>query len=111
MFFRGGKRRVSGRDASRSSDPEANRSQLKQSEQWRSWQLCAQKVWRAWNEWLATDRRQRAELYRRYIAALAEEERAAAKLEHLIKCDAQTQGTAAGMALAAPAHRNPTSDH
>ena len=45
---------------------------------------------RAWNEWLAASSDQRAELYRRYTSALAEEELAAADLERATKLEANT---------------------
>ena len=54
-------------------------AETRQSRQWRTWQCSVQKVTRAWYEWLAADGRDRAELYRRYISALAEVERAAAQ--------------------------------
>jgi hypothetical protein len=38
-------------------------------------------VTRAWNEWLAGDRRRMPELYRRYTSALEAEEQAASALE------------------------------
>jgi hypothetical protein len=44
----------------------------------------AQKVTRAWSEWLAADRGVRAELWHCYLSALAEEERAAAALERTV---------------------------
>ena len=39
---------------------------------------------RAWNEWLAGGTRERPELYRRYISALTEEERAAVAIEQTV---------------------------
>jgi hypothetical protein len=43
-------------------------------------------VSRAWNEWLAADSSRRPDVYRRYLSALAAEERAAAELERLSRC-------------------------
>lgn len=48
--------------------------------QWQTWRLSAQQVMLTWNEWLADDGRHSRELYRRHMAALAEEEQAAAEL-------------------------------
>lgn len=41
------------------------------------WRRLAQRVTRAWNAWLAADRRDRGVRYRAFVAALADEERAA----------------------------------
>jgi hypothetical protein len=51
---------------------------------WEAWRRSAQKVTRAWNEWLAASRRERAEFYGRYLSALAEEERAAIDLQRAV---------------------------
>jgi hypothetical protein len=51
------------------------------SPQREAWRRAAQSVTRAWSEWSAADRRSRAELYRRYLSALDEEEQAAAALQ------------------------------
>jgi len=56
----------------------------RQTHQWRRWRRCAQDVTRSWNEWLAADHRRSAECYRRYVSALAAEERAAADFEHTL---------------------------
>ena len=53
--------------------------------------LGAERVTRAWNEWLAGGSRERPELYRRYISALAEEERAAAAIEQTVNLGANAQ--------------------
>lgn len=55
----------------------------RRSPQWLAWQRAAQKVRRAWNEWSAADPFDRDGLYKRYTAAAAAEERAAAELELL----------------------------
>jgi hypothetical protein len=51
-----------------------------------AWWRSAQRVSRAWNEWLAADSSRRPDIYHRYLAALAAEERAAAELERLSQC-------------------------
>jgi hypothetical protein len=48
------------------------------------WRRSAQRVTRAWNAWLAADGRDRALRYRVFVAALADEERAAAEVERMI---------------------------
>ena len=48
------------------------------------WRRSAQRVTRAWNAWLAAERRDRSVRYRAFVAALAEEERAAAELERMV---------------------------
>jgi hypothetical protein len=55
----------------------------RQTLEWRQWRRCAQGVTRSWNEWLAADRLRSAECYRRYVAALDQEERAAAAFERV----------------------------
>ena len=62
-----------------------------QSRQWQTWRRSAQRVTRAWNEWLAGGRRERAELYRRYVSALADEERAAAAVAQTVGLGANAQ--------------------
>jgi hypothetical protein len=57
--------------------------------QWDSWRRSAQKVTRAWSEWLATDGRQRPELFGCYVRALTEEEQAAAELERMLHLGAR----------------------
>ena len=52
-----------------------------------AWRRAAQTVTRTWSEWTATDRRKRSDLYRRYTAALDEEEVAAARLARLLTDD------------------------
>jgi hypothetical protein len=60
-------------------------------------------VTRTWNEWLAANSRERTELYRRYLCALAEEERAARELERAINLGANVQHASDRIA---PAARN-----
>lgn len=57
---------------------------LRQTEQLMQWRRSAQRVTRAWNAWLAAERRDRSVRYRAFVAALAEEERAAAEVERMI---------------------------
>ena len=85
MFFRS-RRRQSARDNSRAADdsdtgiPETKR----QTQQLVEWRRSAQRVTRAWNGWLAADGRDRAIRYRVFVAALADEERAAAEVERMV---------------------------
>ena len=80
----------SGIDASHPTDPAADDTGEPQSPQWLAWRQSAQKVTRAWNEWLAADGPDRREFAHRYISALAEEERAAAVVERTINRSGQT---------------------
>ncbi|MGZ6669635.1 MAG: hypothetical protein ACXVH3_33715 [Solirubrobacteraceae bacterium] len=48
------------------------------------WRRSAQRVTRAWNAWLAAEGRDRALRYRVFVAALADEERAAAEVEQTV---------------------------
>jgi hypothetical protein len=91
MFFALRKRQKSAGGASHPSDPAANEAGERQSRQWQTWRRSAQKVTRAWNEWLAGGSRECPELYRRYISALAEEERAAAAIEQTVNLGANAQ--------------------
>ena len=54
-----------------------------QSRELREWRRSAQRVTRAWNAWLAADRRDRGVRYRALVAALADEERAATEVERM----------------------------
>jgi hypothetical protein len=58
---------------------------------WRAWRQSAQEVTRAWKTWLAAEGRQRAEFYGVYMAALAGEERAAARIERSVNLGASGQ--------------------
>jgi heme oxygenase len=49
------------------------------------WRRSAQRVTRAWNAWLAADHRDRGVRYRAFVAALADEERAATEVERMIE--------------------------
>jgi hypothetical protein len=91
MFFGSRKRHKLAGGVSHPSRPADNDAGTRPSRQWETWRRCAQKVTRTWNEWLAAHGRDRAELYRRYISALAEEERAAAGLERAMYRDARAQ--------------------
>jgi hypothetical protein len=85
MFFGFKTGRRSRRGASQPSDPVRDEAVEQQSRQWNAWRRSAQKVTRTWNEWLAADGRERDTSYTRHISALAEEERAAAEIELLLK--------------------------
>ncbi len=56
-----------------------------QTQQLQHWRQCAQRVTRAWNAWLAAERRDRGVRYRAFVAALADEDRAAAELQRRIE--------------------------
>ena len=49
------------------------------------WRRSAQSVTRAWNAWLAADRRDRGVRYCAFVAALADEERAATEVKRMIE--------------------------
>jgi hypothetical protein len=89
MFFRSRKRQKSGGGASHTSDPASNWAETSQSRQRDSWRRSAQKVTRAWNEWLAADGRQRPQLFGCYVRALTEEEQATAALERMLHLGAR----------------------
>jgi hypothetical protein len=72
MFFRSTKKSR----ASETLDPQA--------EQLRNWRHSAQKVTRTWNAWLAADASDRPARYTDYAAALAAEERAAARVQRML---------------------------
>ena len=103
MFFGLRKRQKSAGGASHPSDLAANEAGGRQSRQWQTWRRSAQRVTRAWNEWLAGGSRERPELYRRYISALAEEERAAAAIEQTVNLGANAQHP--GTSIAPTTHR------
>jgi hypothetical protein len=81
------RRRRSGQDRPRSaddSDAETPGTTLRHTQQLQEWRRSAQRVTRAWNDWLAADSHTRAIRYRVFVAALADEERTAAELERVI---------------------------
>ena len=86
MFFRS-RRHRSPRDNPRAADdsdagiPETT---LRQTQQLQDWRRSAQRVTRAWNAWLAAETRDRAIRYRVFVAALADEETAAAEVERMV---------------------------
>ena len=86
MFFPS-RRRRSPRDNPRAADhgdagiPDTT---LRQTQQLLDWRRSARRVRRAWNAWLAADCRDRALRYRVFVAALADEERAAAEVERIV---------------------------
>jgi hypothetical protein len=91
MFFGSRKRRDSAGGVSHPSDPAPSQTAEPEFVRWRAWRSAAQKATRAWNEWLAADGRQRPELYRCYVCALAEEELAAAELERTFNLEGNAQ--------------------
>jgi predicted TIM-barrel fold metal-dependent hydrolase len=66
------------------SDAGIPETTLQQTQQLQDWRRSAQRVTRAWNAWLAAERRDRAIRYRAFVAALADEERAAAEVERIV---------------------------
>lgn len=86
MFFRS-RRRERARDNPRVadiSDAGIDETTLGQTQQLMEWRRSAQRVTRAWNAWLAAESRDRGVRYRAFVAALADEERAAAEIERMI---------------------------
>ena len=104
MFFGLRKRQKSAGGASHPSDLAANEVGERQSRQWQTWRRSAQKVTRAWNEWLAGGSRESPELYRRYISALAEEERAAVAIEQTVNLGANAHDPT--ISIAPTTHRS-----
>ena len=84
MFFGSKKRRKYTNDASHPSDLARDEVGKGQSRPWHAWRRSAQNVTRTWNEWLAADRRDDADFYRRYTSALDQEERDAAEIERMV---------------------------
>jgi hypothetical protein len=86
VFFRS-RRRQSSQEKPRAADhsdaglPETT---LHQTQQLQDWRRSAQRVTRAWNAWLAAESRDRAIRYSVFVAALADEERAAAEVERMV---------------------------
>ena len=86
MFFRS-RRHEPARDNHRvgdKSDAGTDEKALRQTQQLIEWRRSAQRVTRAWNAWLAAESRDRGVRYHAFVAALAEEERAAAEIERMI---------------------------
>jgi hypothetical protein len=87
VFFRS-RRHRSPQDHPRAADhsdagiPETTLRQTQQ--QLQEWRRSAQRVTRAWNYWLAAESRDRAMRYRIFVAALGDEERAAAEVEQMV---------------------------
>ena len=90
MVFRSSNRHNPAAGVSHPSDLPGNEAGELQSQQWQTWRRSAQKVTRAWNEWLADGRRERVELYRYYFA-LPDEERAAAAIAQMVGLGASVQ--------------------
>jgi hypothetical protein len=96
MFF-GSRRHRSPRDNDRAADhsdaglPETT---VQQTEPLQDWRRSAQRVTRAWNAWLAAESSDRAIRYRVFVAALADEETAAAEVERMVDlADAEARVT------------------
>jgi hypothetical protein len=98
MVFRSRKRHNPAGGVSHPSEVPGNEAEELQSRQWQTWRRSAQNVTRAWNEWLAGGRRERDELYRRYVSALADEERAATAIAQTVGLGANAQDPRARIA-------------
>ena len=83
MFFRS-RRHRSPRDIHRAAD-HSDAGSPETTQQLQDWRRSAQRVTRAWNGWLAAESRDRALRYRAFVAALADEERAAAEVERMLE--------------------------
>jgi len=84
MFFGSRKTHRSGGGASHPSASPTDENAERVSRQWDAWRRSARNVTRAWNEWSAAAGRERSELFGSYLAALSEEEQAAAQLERTV---------------------------
>jgi hypothetical protein len=105
MVFRSRKRQKPTGGVSHPSALGADEGGERQARQWQTWRRSAQKVTRAWNEWLAANSRESTELYRRYVSALAEEERAAAAIAQTVNLGANAQDPRACIAPTARSGR------
>ncbi len=86
MFFRS-RRHEPNRDNPRvadKSDAGTDEKALRRTQQLIEWRRSAQRVTRAWNAWLAAESRDGGVRYHAFVAALTEEERAAADIERMI---------------------------
>jgi hypothetical protein len=86
VFFRSRRQRAPRGDprAADHSDAGNPETTLQQTHQLQDWRRSAQRVTRAWNAWLAADSSDRAIRYRVFVAALADEERAAAEVARMV---------------------------
>jgi hypothetical protein len=86
MFFRSRRHRSTRdvRSAADHSDLSTDESTVRQAQERQEWRLSAQRVTRAWNAWLAADDQDRPIRYRVFVAALADEERAAADVQRMV---------------------------
>jgi hypothetical protein len=62
-----------------------------QPERLEEWRRSAQRVTRAWNSWLAAERRDERALYHTFVLALADEEDAAARAQLIIQAAAVSE--------------------
>jgi hypothetical protein len=83
MFFGSNKRHQRAGGASRPSCKVTDQAAPPHAPQLLAWREAARKVTRSWNAWLAAERHDRASRYRAFVAALAEEELAAAEVERV----------------------------
>jgi hypothetical protein len=66
------------------SDGRIPETTVRQSQRLEDWRRSAQRVRRAWNAWLAADGQDCAVRYGVFVAALADEETAAAEVERMV---------------------------
>jgi hypothetical protein len=92
MIFGSNRRERGIEDALQQSDDVTGPPAHRVRRQREAWRRAAQKVIRAWSEWSAAESCRRSELYRRYTAALDEEEVEAAALERAHRDAMQTCG-------------------
>jgi predicted dinucleotide-binding enzyme len=86
VFFRSRRHRSTRGDsrAADHSDAGSPDTTLQQTQQLQDWRRSAQRVTRAWNAWLAAESRDRSVRYGVFVAALADEERAAAEVARMV---------------------------
>jgi predicted TIM-barrel fold metal-dependent hydrolase len=66
-------------------DAGTDETPLRQTQLLQEWRRSAQRVTRAWNSWLAAESRDRDVRYCAFVAALGDEERAAAEVERMVE--------------------------
>ena len=87
MPFRSWKREPAGKNSRVADIGDAGTDQttLRETQPLAEWRRSAQRITHAWNAWLAADTRDRAARYRAFVAALASEEHAGAKLARVVR--------------------------
>ena len=87
MFFRSrrGERAQGSPRVADHSNAGTDETALRQARLLQEWRRSARRVTRAWNSWLAAESRDRDVRYRAFVAALGDEERAAAEVERMVE--------------------------